>query len=148
MKHNLRDTDDMAGDSALVLLRISPGSGDPVVDNTEKHEYNQMINPAQKEEFVMSETRDAYVQQLKAKMDEWNAEIDKLEAQADQAEAQTKLEYQKQIEDLRAKRDDLEKKIAQLQQASSEAWEDLKVGTERAWNALGDAVKSAADRFK
>ncbi|MFO8090271.1 MAG: hypothetical protein R6U13_10575 [Desulfatiglandaceae bacterium] len=36
----------------------------------------------------MNETkRDAYVQQMKARMDEWNAEIDKLKAKADQAKA-------------------------------------------------------------
>ena len=31
----------------------------------------------------MSETKDAYVQKLKAKIDEWNADIDTLTAKAD-----------------------------------------------------------------
>ena len=41
----------------------------------------------------MTTTRDAYVQKVKAKLDEWNAEIDRLEAQARQkeADAQTSL---------------------------------------------------------
>ena len=43
----------------------------------------------------MTEKRDAYVQKLKAKMDEWNAEIDKLAAKADQADAETKIKYHK-----------------------------------------------------
>ena len=35
----------------------------------------------------MIEKRDAYVQKLKAQLDEWNADINKLEAKSDQAEA-------------------------------------------------------------
>lgn len=96
----------------------------------------------------MSEKRDAYLQNLKAKMDEWNAEIDKIEAKADQAEAESKIEYEKQLEDLRAKRKDVEEKMAELQQAGDGAWEDLKAGIEIAWDSLGNALKSAASRFK
>ena len=38
--------------------------------------------------------KDAYVQKLHAKLDEWNAEIDKLKAKADKAEADSRVEYQ------------------------------------------------------
>ena len=48
--------------------------------------------------------KDAYVQKLHAKLDEWNAEIDKLKAKADKAEADSRAEYHKQIEALREKR--------------------------------------------
>jgi hypothetical protein len=50
--------------------------------------------------------RDAYVRKLKAKLDEWNAEIDKLQAKAELAEAEAKIEYEKQLADLRAKQPD------------------------------------------
>jgi uncharacterized coiled-coil DUF342 family protein len=96
----------------------------------------------------MTEKRDAYVQKLRAKLDEWNAEIDKLAAKADQAEAEAKIEYYRQVEDLRAKRKDVEDKMAELQQAADGAWEDLKAGIESAWDSLGNALKSAASRFK
>jgi len=42
--------------------------------------------------------KDAYVQKLQAKSDEWHAEIDKLKAKADSAKADAKIEYYKQIE--------------------------------------------------
>jgi uncharacterized coiled-coil DUF342 family protein len=96
----------------------------------------------------MAETRDAYVQKLKAKVDEWNAEVDKLAAKADQAKADTKIEYQKQIEELRAKQRQVEGRIEEIRQAGAGAWEELKTGTESAWKALGAAVKSATSRFK
>lgn len=96
----------------------------------------------------MTEKRDAYVQQLKAKMDEWNAEIDKLQAKADQAEAEAKIEYHEQIEDLRAKRKEVEDKMAELQQASEGAWEDLKQGLENSWEILKGAFAKAKSRFE
>jgi uncharacterized coiled-coil DUF342 family protein len=70
------------------------------------------------------------VQKLKAKMDEWNAEIDKIETKADQADAEAKIEYHKQLKDLRAKHKDLEDKIVAVQQTRDGAWEDLKQGFE------------------
>jgi len=56
----------------------------------------------------MMDKRDAYVQKLKAKLNEWNAEIDVLAAKADQAGADAKIAYHKRLEDLRAKRTELE----------------------------------------
>jgi SMC interacting uncharacterized protein involved in chromosome segregation len=49
--------------------------------------------------------RDAYVQKMKAKLDEWNAELEKLSAKADVAEANAKLKYNEQIKMLRKQRD-------------------------------------------
>ena len=96
----------------------------------------------------MTEKRDAYVQKLKAKMDEWNVEIDKLQAKADQAEAEAKIEYHEQIEDLRAKRKEVEAKIAEVQQAGEGAWEDLKQGLENSWEILKGAFAKVKSRFE
>jgi uncharacterized coiled-coil DUF342 family protein len=96
----------------------------------------------------MTEKRDAYVQQLKAKMDEWNAEIDKLQAKTDQAEAEAKIEYHEQIEGLRAKRKEVEDKMAELQQTGEGAWEDLKQGLENSWEILKSAFAKAKSRFE
>jgi uncharacterized coiled-coil DUF342 family protein len=98
-------------------------------------------------EIVMPD-KDAYVQKLHAKLDEWNAEIDKLKAKADQAEAESRIEYQNQIEDLHRRRKAAEKKLDDLRQAGEGAWEDLKSGVESAWGAMEDALKSARNRFK
>jgi prefoldin subunit 5 len=96
----------------------------------------------------MTEKRDAYVQKLKAKMDEWNAEIDKLAAKADQADVETKIMYHKQLEHLRAKRKDLEDKIAEVQQAGESAWEDLKQGLENSWEILKTSFRKSKSEFE
>jgi uncharacterized coiled-coil DUF342 family protein len=93
-------------------------------------------------------TRDAYVEKLKSQLDEWNADIDKLQAKADQAEAETRIEYQKKLEDLRAKRKDVEEKIVQLQNAGDSAWEDLKQGIENSWEILKVSFTRSKSEFE
>ena len=103
-------------------------------------------NPTRKEKIMAD--KDAYVQKMQAKLDEWNAEIDKLKAKAAQAEADSRVEYQKQIQNLQEKRQGAEKKLAEVRQAGESAWQDLKAGAQSAWDAMEDALKSARSRFK
>ena len=92
--------------------------------------------------------KDAYVQKLHAKIDEWNAEIDKLAAVASQVEADSRVEYEKQIEALKQKRKDIEQKVVEVSRSGEEALGDLKSGIDLAWEAMNEAIKSATARFK
>jgi uncharacterized coiled-coil DUF342 family protein len=94
------------------------------------------------------EDKDAYIQKLHARLDEWNAEIDKLKSKADKAEAESRIEFQKQIENLRQRRQEAEKKVDEVRAAGEWAWEDLKSGVQLAWDAMEQALKSARTRFK
>jgi uncharacterized coiled-coil DUF342 family protein len=92
--------------------------------------------------------KDAYVQKLHRKLDEWNAEIDRLKARGDQAEAKGRAEYHKQIQELTERRQAAQKKLEEMRQAGESAWEDLKSGVQNAWDAMEAAVKSARSRLK
>ena len=92
--------------------------------------------------------KEAYEKKLQAQLDECAAEINKLKAKADKAEADAQIEYYKQIEELKSKQATMNEKLAELKEASEDAWEDLKSGVESAWDSLGSAIKSAASRFK
>jgi len=92
--------------------------------------------------------REAYVQKMKAKLDEWNADIDKLEAQTSKVQADAKLRYQKQLSELKSNRDAAAKKLRELQDASVDAWEAMRRGTEAAWADMAKAFREAAERFK
>ena len=92
--------------------------------------------------------KEAYRQKLEAQMREWSAKIDLLKARADQAEAESKIEYSDRIEDLRQRKEALQAKLRELQNASDAAWKDIKVGTERAATDLKDALQSAFSKFK
>jgi peptidoglycan hydrolase CwlO-like protein len=92
--------------------------------------------------------KEEYVQKLHAKLDEWSAEIDKLKAKADKTEAETRIEYQKQIETLKQRRREADKKLSELHNAGEGAWQDLKAGAQLAWDAMEEAIKSARSKFK
>ena len=92
--------------------------------------------------------KEAYERKLFAKMDEWNADIGRLKAKADAAEADVQLEYYKQIEELRQQQLNAIAKLNELRASGEDAWEDLKAGVESAANSVGEAIKSAAARFK
>lgn len=91
--------------------------------------------------------RDDYVQTLHAKIDAWNAEIDKLQSKADQIEADSRVEYRNQIEMLKQKRNEIEKKVAEMTRSGEAALEDLKAGADLALEAMNEAINSATSRF-
>lgn len=92
--------------------------------------------------------KNAYEQKLQAQLDGWTAEIHKLKAKADKAEADAKIEYYKQIEELRFMQESATNKLAEFKDAGDDAWEDLKTGIDSAWDTLGNAMKAATSRFK
>jgi Zn-dependent M32 family carboxypeptidase len=92
--------------------------------------------------------REAYEKKLQAQLDEWAAEIKKLKAKADKAGADAKLEYHKQIEDLRALQERAKAKFAALKETGDDAWEDLKGGIEKAFDTMNKALKSVIAKFK
>ncbi len=92
--------------------------------------------------------KEAYEQKLQAQLDEWTADIDKLKAKADQAEAGAKIDYDKQIEELRSMKDASKEKLEELKNAGDDAWEDLKTGIDSAWDTMGNAIKSATSKFQ
>jgi uncharacterized coiled-coil DUF342 family protein len=96
----------------------------------------------------MGEQREVYVEKFKSKLDEWNSEIDKLQAKAKGTHDEVLVSYNKQIEALKAKRDDLKGKMAVLHTRGEAAWEDLRDGIGTAWKNLGDSIEDAKSRFK
>lgn len=95
----------------------------------------------------MNENRSAYVQKLKAKLDEWNAEIDVLEARARQKNAEARQDLEKEIENLKEKRAEARQRMEEMQRAGEGAWQDLKEGAEKASQAFGEALSAAKSRF-
>jgi uncharacterized coiled-coil DUF342 family protein len=124
------------------IVKISAGSIFHILFSS----GNCLLKNAIRKEQKMPD-KDAYVQKLHAKLDEWNAEIDKLKAKADKAEAESRLEYQKQIENLQERRKEAKEKLTEMRQAGEGAWEDLKSGVQSAWDSMEEALKSARSRF-
>lgn len=93
-------------------------------------------------------TRDEYVRKMHAKLDEMNAEIDRLIARSGEVEEAGRQEFGRRMEDLRQRRDEARARLESLGQSGESAWEDIKAGTELAWQAIAEAIDSARQRFK
>ena len=92
--------------------------------------------------------KEEYQKELQDQLDEWGKDIDKLKAVAEKAKAGLQVEYYKEIDELKDLQGEAQLKLQDLKEESGDAWDDLKLGVELAWAALGDALKSASSRFK
>jgi len=92
--------------------------------------------------------KEEYIQKLDAQLREWSAKIDELNAKAEKAKGDIKTEYTKQLEALEALRESALKKLAEITEASEQAWEELRTGAEKAWHELKTSLDNAMAKFK
>lgn len=91
--------------------------------------------------------KELYQQKKQAQLDEWKAEVNKLKAKASGASADAQLGLNKQIEALEGKVEEGQTKLAEVANASEEAWESIKEGVESAWDSMRSAFSEAAAKF-
>ena len=92
-------------------------------------------------------TRHEYIEKFKNKLDEWDADIDVLEVKARETTDELKVELVDQLASLRVRRDIAKLKLAEIKDASEEAWEDIKGGADEAWSSLKQAIEKARSHF-
>jgi len=97
------------------------------------------------------ETKNSYLKKMKEKFDDlnykWNIERNKLEAKTQQAKAEVKEKYEKKLKTLQERREQMSQKLDQIDNASEEAWRDIKKGVDSAWQSLNEAIKKARSHF-
>ena len=92
--------------------------------------------------------KEAYLSKREAQLKEWDAEIMKLHAKAEQAQAQAQIVYYEQVAALRVQQTTVRDKLAEMQNATGEAWESVKVGFDSAWTDLKSGLAGAVAKFK
>lgn len=96
----------------------------------------------------MSEKRDAYVAKMVNKLRKWSLEIDRMDAGAREVGAGTVHDFQKKVEDLQAKRKEVNLKIEGIRQSGEAGWKNIKADVDSSWKALDRAVHSAMATYK
>ena len=91
--------------------------------------------------------RDEYVQKLKTQIDHWNTEAGHWEAQMKTAQGKLREEYAKQLEQVKARREEMMYQMKLLQNASAGAWSDMMRGADAAFKAMHDAFEQASSKF-
>ena len=92
--------------------------------------------------------RDEYVQKLKAQLDQWNTEAKQWEAKAQEAQSHMKAEYEKQLAAVNARRDEALYQMKLVQNASTDAWQDMMRGADEAWKNMNEAFTKARSHFE
>jgi len=69
-------------------------------------------------------------------------EISELEKLAEKAVEEVRAEYFRQIKELFLKKEELNNKVLKIEEASGNAWEDLKAGTELSWEVFNESEKN------
>ena len=91
---------------------------------------------------------DAYRQKKAAQLKEWGAQIDLFEARAANAGADIAVMHAKELDDLRARHQVAAQKMQDLETATGQAWEQVKLTADRIWDELKDGVAEARAKFK
>lgn len=134
--------------SARALLRAEGNNSGSTGPQPEGHSSTT----TQKRRFDMAgnfgNSRDEFIQKMKAKLDVLNTEMAKLEKQAAEARGDAKTELDKELKALQQTRKDADEKLKSIRQSSDEAWDDVKEGAESAWRSLSDSVERATQRFQ
>ena len=92
--------------------------------------------------------KELYQQKKQAQLDEWKADVNKLKAKASGASVDTQLGLKKQVEVLEGKVEEGKVRLAEIADASEEAWKSIKVSVDSSWNSMTSAFSDAAAKFK
>lgn len=93
------------------------------------------------------ESKEAYIGRLEVQLEEWNREMERLRINADKATTEAQAEYNKQLDELHGKQEELRAYLAELNGASNDAWHDVREGADKAWRDLDAAFKRTLARL-
>ena len=95
-----------------------------------------------------NQQKKAYLDKVQARVDRWDAEISRLEAAARETTADAKIEYLRQVDGMRQKRDEVLKRISDIKNAGTEAWEELKGGVDRILHDIESTIEATKSALK
>lgn len=93
--------------------------------------------------------RDEYQHKLNAEMSEWDAQIERERAERKRAAAQEEIDDDDEdYREYRARRQDADRKLSDLRNASEDKWEDMKTGVEKSWADVKNAFNKIGNRIR
>jgi predicted nucleic acid-binding Zn-ribbon protein len=95
----------------------------------------------------MIKEKDIYREKLEAQMKELKAEIDRLSAKIERMEADGKLKYRKERSALQEQLDKSQRRIKEIKTAGTEAWDEIRQGTEKALEEISQSLENARSKF-
>jgi seryl-tRNA synthetase len=101
-----------------------------------------------RKEVDVANKKEDYINKLDAQLREWSAKIDQLKARSNRVKSDLKLEYDKQLQMLHAKRESAQKKLQELKGLGGQASDEIKLGVKRIWDDLRTTLENTMSKFK
>lgn len=111
-------------------------------------EVDRLLAGAEPGAQAQEDTKKAFVKKLEAQLADWDIRLEQLKAKAKEARVELLGEYKEQLQALGEKRALAQDKLKELSGRAELALDDLKVGVEKAWDDMRQAIDSVASRFK
>ena len=92
--------------------------------------------------------REDYQALMEKQLNAWKAQTESFKATAEQIEEHAKVQYQKNLEILRAKQTEAWEYFHKLKDANESAWEQFKTHMDKAGEEVKDAVERMTTKFK
>ncbi len=127
----------------LLILLVSCADTDPGVDDVVRETKEAALTASA---FVVEQVA-AYREVMHAKVEAMGPQIETLKARAGELSAQARTEWEARMVKLEARRVALQTRVDAAQAQGGEAWEDMQVGLDAAWNDLQTAFAQASSRF-
>ena len=91
--------------------------------------------------------KEEYGRKVEKEFAEQSDKIDALKKKAESLAGEAKAKMQEQFADVEKKREVVKKKMGDLKTSTSQAWDDIKVGIDRAMADMKEAYEKARNRF-
>lgn len=92
--------------------------------------------------------KERYQEELQAQLDTWKADVEKFRTLSARVSADARVAMMSQIVALEERIAEGHAKLAEVSNASEEAWASMREGMETAWATLQGAYKDAISKFK
>ena len=145
----MRNVIAIAALAVAVTLTLLPGPARPGwAQSTGKDVGQKAAETGEAIRDYSMEKKDEAVAHAKRLAADLDARIKELEAQASKQTGEAKTKAQAQLKDLRAKRAEASRKLADLSRATQASWDRAKEGFANAYRDLATAYDRAAAEFK
>lgn len=113
----------------------------------ESGQNNQQSNKLEKQSDMKSK-REKYIDKLSKQLKKWEQELTELEEKSGKKVEEMKGTLAKNMENFRARRDQLKEKVQRLEQAGEEAFKEIRTDTEKLWNDAQNALQGIRKELK
>jgi TolA-binding protein len=122
---------------------VDPTPG-KVTSEDVRRDAGQAVNTAA--EFSQ-QTKEEFQKNLDARLNSLDAEIAKLREKGRDLKDEAKVNFDRKMADLEAKRNTVRAKLAEVSRSSADAWKDVQKGAQSAWEDLEKAFRDASHEF-